>query len=161
MNRIEKIYRMRRNLLICAFICSFFLFFIMCFPKPFLSFPRSYPWRYLSKLHILFIFKTSLALTVVLLIFLLARYVLYKLSTLKDPVIRNAVDDERIRLYWLRAYRAAFFVMVGIHIIYLFSEGLMYGIGFPHAAWVSSTTGLMTFFGTALFYTREFKNEQS
>jgi len=161
MNKIEKIYRMRRSVLICAFVCSFFLFGVFCFLVPF--------WSLLSERHpldhpanfLVTIFLIAGVLTVLLLLILMTRYFLFRASTLKDPDLRRAVDDERIRMNWLRAYRAAFLTMAGIHLIYLFSESFIYDLVLPHAAWFSSSAGLLTFFGAAIFYTREAKNERA
>jgi hypothetical protein len=158
MGKIERIYRGRRLLLICAFVCSCFLFWTFCFPKPFNALNKSLPWRFFSD-PFLAVFTAAGVLAALLLLFLFTRYVLFRASTRKDPGLRRAVDDERIRTGWLRAFRAAFFVMVGVHLFYLFLESRMFEWGLPHAAWVSSTTGLMTFFGAALFHTREAKNE--
>ncbi len=159
MSKIEKIYRDRRHLLICAFVCSCFLFWTFCFPKPMGSFNKAFPWRYFPN-PISALFTAAGALAALLLLFLFTRYVFFRASTRKDPGLRQAVDDERIRTGWLRAFRAALFVMVGVHLFYLFLESRIYEWGLAHAAWVSSTTGLMTFFGAALFHTREAKNEE-
>jgi uncharacterized membrane protein YjgN (DUF898 family) len=159
MNQIERIYRMRRSLLVCALVCSGVLFLVLCFPKPFGSL-EAYPWRLFDN-PLKLLLEIAAALAVLLLLFLFVRYIAYRASTLENPVLREAVDDERIRVHWLRAYRAAFFVMAAIHLVYLFAEGLMYEAGFPHAAWASSSAGLTAFFGSALYYTREAKNERS
>jgi hypothetical protein len=157
MTRIERIYRMRRNLLICAFVCSCLLFIILCFPKPFDSFAKAYPWRYFSNPFLLVLQVVGI-LAATLLVFLLGRFIVYRTSTRKDPDLREAVDDERIRAGWLRAYGAAFYVMAGIHLVYLFIEGPLFQIGLPAAAWTSSSAGLMVLFSAAVFYTREVRH---
>ena len=157
MTRIERIYRMRRNLLICAFVCSCFLFVVMCFPKPFNSFPKAYPWRHFSN-PFLFILQVVGVLAAVMLVFLLARFIVYRTSTRKDLILREAVDDERIRAGWLRAYRAAFYVMAGIHLAYLFIESSLFQIGLPAAAWMSLSAGSMVLFSAAVFYTKEVRH---
>jgi MFS family permease len=164
MNKIEKIYRMRRGILIWAFVCSFLIFGVLCFPVPFWLLLSGRPiWDHpINFLKTIFLIAGVLA--VLLLLILMTRYFLFRASTLKEPALREAVDDERIRTNWLRAYRAAFLVMAGIHVIYLFSEyfNLNLGLlGLPNASWVSSSAGLSTFFGTAIFYTREAKNERA
>jgi hypothetical protein len=161
MNKIEKIYRMRRSVLICAFICSLLLFGVFCIPLPFSSLLSGRPPWVLPVNFYSMILPIAGVLMVLLLLILMARYFLFRTSTLKDPALREAVDDERIRTNWLRAYRSAFIIMAGIHLIYLLSESFMYGLGLPHAAWFSSSAGLSTFFGAAIFYTREAKNERA
>lgn len=156
MNKIEKIYRMRRNVLIVAFFCSLLLFFLYSLPG---LLSGGEAWHFIERLPIPF-FTIAGILAALLLLILLTRYLLFRASTLKDPSLRRAVDDERVRQNWLKAYRAAFFTMVGIHLAYFFLVYQFYDLGLPHVGWFSSTTGLMTFFGTALFYTREVKNEQ-
>jgi hypothetical protein len=156
MNKIEKIYRMRRNVLVVAFICSVLLFCVFCLPGLLSGGGFGHVVKRLS----IPVFKISGILATLLLLILLIRYFLFRASTLKDPSLRRAVDDERVRQNLLKAYRTAFFIMVGIHLAYFFLETHFYDLGLPHVGWVSSTTGLMTFFGTALFYTREVKNEQ-
>lgn len=157
MNKVEKIYRLRRNVLICAFVCSVLLFCVFCLPASIL---RASLWRISDELFSLII-RTAGVLAALMLLFLFIRYALFRTSTLKDPALRAAVDDERIRTGWLRAYRAAFYVIVGIHVVWLFFEGAVYSLGLPHAAWVSSTAGLMTFFSSAVYFTREVKHERS
>ncbi len=151
MNKIEKIYRRRKQLLICALVCSFILFLALSFwPSLLIHLRLSGDW-------VLGTLKISGVLAIVLLLFLFTRYVLFRAATLKDPALRKAVDDERIRRSWLKAYRAAFFVMVGIHVLFLlpFIGPAIMGIGIPQAPWVSSTTGLMTLFGAAVLFSRE------
>ncbi len=157
MNKIEKIYRMRRNVLIIAFVCSILLFFWYSLPG---LLSRGRPWHFFDSLPVSF-FAISGIMAALLLLILITRYLLFKASTQKDPALRPAVDDERVRQSWLKAYRTAFYTMVGIHVAYLFLVYKFFELGLPHAAWFSSTTGLMAFFGAALFYTREVKNEQS
>jgi MFS family permease len=110
MNRIEKIYRMRRNVLIVAFVWSILLFIWYCLPG---LLSRGKPWHFFDRLPISF-FAISGIIAALLLLILITRYLLFKASTLKDPALRPAVDDERVRQNWLKAYRTAFYTMVGI-----------------------------------------------
>jgi hypothetical protein len=164
MNKIESLYRVRRRLLVSAFVCSCFLFLVLCFPWPYRSpaFAHAFPWRHFKN-PVVFIFEMAGILAALLLLFLLTRFVLLRAVALKEPALRQAVDDERIKMGWLSAYRIALYVMAGIHLAYLspVSEGFFYNIGFPHAAWVSSSLGLMVLFGAAFFFTRELKNGQA
>jgi hypothetical protein len=156
MNKIEQIYRMRRNVLVVAFVCSILLFCWYSLPG---LLSRGEPWHFFDRLPVPFLVISG-TMAALLLLILITRYLLFKASTLKDPALRPAVDDERIRQNWLKAYRTAFFTMVVIHTAYLFFFTQFITLGLPHQGWFSLTTGPMTFFGAALFYTREVKNEQ-
>jgi len=151
MSKIEKIYRMRRNLLVYSFLCSLVLFVLFGYPKTFWPLIYRFPGKPF--------FEIAGAIFFVLLLILFARYISFRTSTLKDPALRKAVDDERIRLQWLRAYRAAFYVIIGIHLLYVFLENQFFEIGLPHVAWLSFTAGVSTFFGAAIYYTREIRSE--
>lgn len=151
MSSIEKIYQMRRNLLVYSFLCSLVLFVLFGYPKSLWPVTNRFPGKPF--------FEIAGAIFFLLLLILLARYVSFRTSTLKDPALRKAVDDERIRLQWLRAYRAAFYVIVGIHLLYIFLANQLFEMGFPHVAWLSFTAGVSTFFGAAIFYTREIRSE--
>jgi hypothetical protein len=148
MTQIEKIYRLRRIVLILAFACSVLLFSLFIPPLP------------LKGNQIM---KSILVLTGLLLLIFFVRFILFKLSIRKDPSLHDAVDDERVKTSWLRAYRTAFYVIVGVHIVWRLIEPLFPGILFklriPAASWFSATAGLMTLFGMALYFTREVKND--
>jgi hypothetical protein len=150
MTQIEKIYRMRRNVLILAFVCSALLFALFVPPLPL----KSYQYQ---------ILKMGVAiLSGILLLIFFVRFMLFKQSTRKDPSLLDAVDDERVKTSWLRAYRTAFYVIVGVHIVWRLIEplfpGLLFKLGFPSAPWFATSAGLMTLFGMALYFTREVKN---
>ncbi len=147
MTQIEKIYRMRRNVLILAFACSVLLFGLFIPPLPLTGYQ---------------IMKIIVVLTGLLLLIFFIRFMLLKLATRKDPSLHDAVDDERVKTSWLRAYRTAFYVIVGIHIVWRLVEtpfGLLYKLGFPQPVWFATSAGLMTLFGMALYFTREIKND--
>jgi len=58
-------------------------------------------------------------------------YFIYKLRLLNDSSVRSAVNDERVKLNWLRSYRNAFFTLLGITIFWKWYEtGL--GTNFLH-----------------------------
>ncbi len=158
MSKIEKIYRMRRGLLVTAFIFSCLIFLVMCLFNLLLPLHRALVWGATNE-RILFIFEMAALLAFLLMAVLFVRFVLFRAATLRNQELREAVDDERIKLNWLRAYRITFFAMSGVHLVYLFLEAPLFHAGLPHAAWVSSTLGLMTFFGTALYLTREAKRD--
>ncbi len=160
MNRVEKIYRMRRSVLVVAFVCSIFLFCWYNLPGLLLKGGVLGLLKFSDRLPVSF-FAIAGLMTALLLAILFVRYLLFRASTFKDPLLRRAVDDERVRQNWLKAYRSAFLILVGIHLTYLFlGMGLIFELGFSHVAWFSLTSGLMALFGAALFHTREVKNER-
>jgi len=58
-------------------------------------------------------------------------FLVYKIRLLKDSSVRSAVNDERVKLNWLRSYRIAFFTLLGITIFWKwFETGL--GTNFLH-----------------------------
>jgi len=65
---------------------------------------------------------TAVLVSILILLFFLLKYWRYKWSLRKDPQIRTALDDERLRLSWFKAYRFAFFAVVVIHGILFFNE---------------------------------------
>ena len=153
MNKIERIYRMRRALLIWCFACSVFLFVFLCYPKP--PFSKTFPWSYFSD-PIRVIFEVGGAILLVLFLLLLVRYVLFRASTLRDPALRRAVDDERIRLHWLRAYRLAFFSLLLIQLASKVPIVIMkWPLDPPFQSHFSISAAAMTYLGAFLYYSRE------
>ena len=55
-------------------------------------------------------------------LFFSLKYWRYKWSLRKDPQVRSALDDERLRLSWFKAYRFAFFTVVALSIILFLNE---------------------------------------
>jgi hypothetical protein len=60
--------------------------------------------------------------SILITIFFSLKYWRYKWSLRKDPQIRSALDDERLRLSWFKAYRFAFFIVVSMYIILFLNE---------------------------------------
>lgn len=67
---------------------------------------------------------TAVLVSILILLFFLLKYLVYKWSLRKDPQIRSALDDERLRLSWLKAYRFAFFAVVVMHGILFLNESI-------------------------------------
>jgi hypothetical protein len=81
----------------------------------------------------------------------------------KDPSLRKAVNDERVKLNWLKAYRFAFFAV-------LFFQGLLLVIQFVEAffgpmylllpqIYLTIFLAILSFVGAFLYYSREAKDE--
>jgi hypothetical protein len=109
-------------------------------------------WHYWAK-HVI----TGWGLTSLLLFLgLLARYLHLRIYFKKNPSLIQAVEDERIRISWLKAYRLAFYLMIVIHgayVLRLFESGLKHP--FPLVEWTSLAVGLPALFGAALYFSRE------
>jgi uncharacterized membrane protein len=87
------------------------------------------------------------------------------MKIMKDPLVRTAVNDERIRLNWLKAFRFAFYALIGITMFWhwwetsLVPEVLQNKILIVHGPlliWFGSIFALVSSF---LYYSREVKNE--
>ena len=154
MAKIEKIYRTRRRVLIGVFVCSVMLFIFAAIPTIVsFTFPDIWQnWHYWAK-HVI----TAWGLTSLLLFLgLLARYLHLRIYLKKNPSLIQAVEDERIRISWLKAYRLAFYLMMAIYCAYylrLFESGLKHP--FPNSAWTILAVGLPALFGAALYFSRE------
>lgn len=121
MNKIERMNRFRKNLL-RGFLWGFGLWTALQVIWTGIAFNRLIPqtsdvFEIISRV---IQFGVYASILVTLLFFL--RYWRYKRSLRKDPQIRAALDDERLRLSWLKAYRFAFFTVVVLYSILFLNE---------------------------------------
>ena len=92
-------------------------------------------------------------------------YLLFKRRLKKDPSLHTVVYDERVKRNWLKAYRVAFFVALGITILWkwietCFSRELLeLGFTLPHGPFLVLWGGIISLVGAFLYYNREAKNE--
>ena len=115
-SKIEKMNKMRRNILFIVFIGSLIAFSAFMYPSIYrLLHFRESPRFDASPL------LGALILWICTIVFFTFRYLVYKNTLRKDPSLRNAVNDERVKLNWFKAYRFAFFTVV-------FFECLIFGI---------------------------------
>jgi len=118
--RIEKMNRMRRNILFIVFIGSCVAFAMFLYPSFYNLLHFQERPRFFSTL-----FLAALIVWLMALAFFTVRYLLYKNILRKDPSLRAAVNDERVKLNWLRSYRFAFFAVVffqGLLLLVQFTE---------------------------------------
>ena len=106
-SKIEKMNRMRRNILLIVLIGSSVAFGAFLYPSAYRLFHLSERPRFDETP---FLYALIIWLGAVL--FFGVRYFLYKKTLRKDPSLKEAVNDERVKLNWLIAYRFAFFVVV-------------------------------------------------
>ena len=104
------------------------------------------------------------------LIVFMMRYWLYKKRLRKDPSLRSAVNDERVRLNWLKAYRFAFFAATGITIVWKYFESFFpysYDVltyeallrpHVPNGPFLILYVAVISFIGSFLYYNREVKD---
>jgi hypothetical protein len=57
-------------------------------------------------------------------LFYALKYWIYKSRLKQDPSLRAALNDERISLGWLKAYRFAFFTLVVFHVLLLSNQAI-------------------------------------
>jgi hypothetical protein len=84
----------------------------------------------------------------------------FRRSAKKDPSLRIALKDERVKLSWLRAYRMAFFVLLGIQIaskVPIMIWGWLWDV--PYQSAFSLSTAIAVATGAFLFYGRETRHE--
>jgi len=121
--RIEKMNRMRRNILLIVFIGSLAAFGMFLYPSFYNLLHFQERPRFFSTL-----FLAALIVWLIALAFFTVRYLLYKNILRKDPSLRAAVNDERVKLNWLRSYRFAFYAVVffqGLLLLIQFAEALI------------------------------------
>ena len=157
-SEIERMNNMRGNILRGVLVGSVIAFCIFMYPSIFSLFINiRYRWsyRYLVGAFILWL--------LVLLIFM-TRYWLYKKKLKRDPSFRTAVNDERVKLNWLRAYRFTFFIATGITIVWKlfessFSHELLMGkFHLPNGPFLILYVALISLIGSFLYYNREVKD---
>ena len=98
-------------------------------------------------------------------IIMLAFYWRYKNVLKKDPLLRSAVNDERIRENWLKAYRFGFFIICGITLVWKWYESsfvpefLYRRLQLPEGPWLIFFGALISLVGSFLHYNREARDE--
>ena len=89
----------------------------------------------------------------------------YRHNLKRDPVLRSAVNDERIKLNWLKAYRLGFFVICGIAVVWKWSESsfsyeqMFRRLRLPDGPWLIFFGALISLLGAFLAYDRESRDE--
>lgn len=152
-SQIEKMNRMRRNILLGILIGTGIAFGWFMLPSfhlvenSFRSAEKAFIGGFIVWLSTLLIFGTI--------------YLLYKRKLKKDPSLRAAVSDERVKLNWLRAYRFSFFITVSITIIWKWLETafsprlLMLTMRLPDGPQFVLYVAVISLIGSFLHYNRE------
>ncbi len=157
-SQIEKMNRMRRNILLGVLIGSVIAFALLMYPTIYSIIHLNARLRWSKTLRF---FEGALILWILTLLIFIIRYLLYKKKLRKDPSLLAAVNDERIKLNWLKAYRFAFFTIIGITIfwklwdMFLTPDLLALRISFPHGPWLILFGSVISLVGAFLYYNRE------
>ena len=158
-NRIEKMNKMRKNILLGVFIGSVFALGLLMFP----SFNATF--HFTRRFHFPFpkrYYDTAFVLWALTLLLFMARYWLYRKKLKKDLSLRLAVNDERVNLNWLRAYRVAFIVVMSVAIFwdwyYLGFFPLKWRIMLPDGPWLILYGAVISLVGAFLSYNRGAKS---
>ncbi len=158
LSEIERMNNMRRNIVRGVLIGSVIAFGVFIYPWFFSFFVNvRYRWsyRYLEGAFILWLLTLLVFMT---------RYWLYKKKLRKDPSLCAAVNDERVKLNWLKAYRFAFFTATGITIIWKYYESfILYDVfmgkfHLPNGPFLVLYVALISLIGSFLYYNREVKD---
>jgi hypothetical protein len=151
--KIEKMNKMRRNILIGVLIGTVIAFGLLMLP----TFFSQYRFQ-------LFVFKRALLLWLLTLLIFGVRYLIYRKKLMKVPSLQTAVNDERVKLNWLRAYRFAFLIVIVITIFWkwdessFFPEILRWKMMLPHGPWLIVFGAVISLVGSFLYYNREAKD---
>ena len=157
-NAIEKMNRMRNYIVRGFFFGSLVAFGVFMWPTYYSIFGVSKPYIQMYR----FFEWGLLALTATILIFAIV-YWLYKKKLKKDPALREAVNDERVRQNWLRSYRFAFYMIITVTIIWKFYELFIFNIAgprrlmLPHNPWLTLFVATLSVTGAFLYLNREAK----
>ena len=150
--KIEKMNKMRRNILIGVLIGTVIAFGLLMLP----TFFSKYRFQ-------LFVLKRALLLWLLTLLIFGVRYLIYRKKLMKAPSLRTAVNDERVKLNLLRAYRFAFLIVIVITIFWkwyetsFFPEILRWKMMLPHGPWLIVFGAVISLVGSFLYYNREAK----
>lgn len=162
-HRIEKMNRMRRNILFGVLIGTVLALGLFMYPfiNSIFRFTHRFTWSGSKRF-----FEVGLILWLLTILIFITRYMLYKMKLKKDLSLRIAVNDERVKLNWLRAYRFGFFIVVSITIFWkLYESSLWPEIGrrigpLPHGPWLIVSGAVISLVGSFLYYNREAKGEK-
>lgn len=150
---IEKMSRMRRNILFGVLMGSVIAF--TWFMQPYLiHIARRFRFR-------LSAFWGAVILWLLTVFIFVVRYWIYKRKLWKKPSLRAAVNDERIRRNWLKAYRFAFYITVIVTVVWklyemCYADVLLRGaMSLPPGPLFVLFCAIISLVGSFLFYNRE------
>lgn len=153
-HKIEKMNKMRRNILLGVLIGTVITFGWFMLP--------SYKFIAIRYRNAETGFKGAMILWLLTLLIFGIRYLIYRKKLMKVSSLRTAVNDERVKLNWLRAYRLAFLIVIVITIYWKWYETGYFpvkGMILPHPPWFIVFGAVISLVGSFLYYNREAKDE--
>jgi len=163
MNKVERLSRMRRNILLGVLAGTGIAFVLLLYPLIVPS-GRYLWWPAGSGLSFPFYYWAFFVWLLTLVVFVIL-YLLYKDKLRKDPALRAAVDDERVRINWLKAYRFAFYTLVVITVLMKLAESaaaravLRGSFPLPGETWFLLSGAVLSLVSSFLYYNRETQDE--
>lgn len=93
-----------------------------------------------------------------------ASFLLYKWKLRRDVGSKEAVDDERIKAVWLRAYRTAFLVVMALALVLklfdvVYAFRMIKAILLPDRTWIILAGAVLSLVGSFLYFSRETADE--
>lgn len=152
--KIEKMNKMRRNILLGVLVGTVITFGWFMLP--------AYKFIAIRFRNVETVLKGTMILWLLTLLIFGVRYLIYRKKLMKIPSLRTAVNDERVRLNWLRAYRCAFLVVIVITIYWKWYETdlfppIRWRWSLPHPPWFIVFGAVIALIGSFLYYNREAK----
>ncbi|HBL25189.1 MAG TPA: hypothetical protein DDZ40_13910 [Deltaproteobacteria bacterium] len=162
MNKIDRMNRFRKNLL-RGFLWGFGLWTALQVIWTGIAFNRLIPQASPIFAIISRFIQFGVYASILVTLFFFLRFWRYKRSLRKDPEVRAALDDERVRLSWFKAYRFAFLTVVVVYIILFLNEAFpqiafhKHGLILPQETQTQLTllVAVLSCVGAFLHYSRE------
>lgn len=162
--QIEKMTRMRKNILRGILMGTIVAFCLDIFPTIFSLFHFN---RRLIRTLSNDLFYGAVYLWLLTIFIFIIRFWLYKKKLKKESSLHTAVYDERVNLNWLKACRVAFFVTVGLTILRMSPEYIFFRsvlpifsrFNLPNGPFFVLWGAIIALVGSFLYYNREAKNE--
>ena len=166
-NTIEKMNAVRNTIVRVVFIGSMFAFGLFMFPTLYSLFRMIVGTaRKLSFEQQFRFFEWGLMAWLATILLFVIVYWLYKRGLKRNSALREAVNDERVKLCWLRSYRFAFYMIVFISIFLKVYEFWSYKITsprmvlLPHFPWLNVFIATLSLTGAFLYFNRGEKGAQ-
>ena len=163
--QIENMNRIRNYIVRGTFIGTFIAFFLFMYPT-LISLFRIRPLRTFwgtSAVKYLELGLLGLLIWILTILIFVIIFWLYKLKLKKDPLLRDAVNDERVKTNWFKSYRFAFYAIVIVNFVWKFYEYFFLDLmsphrfSLPHIPWLTLFIAMLSVTGAFLYYNREAK----
>ena len=158
-HKIEKINKMRKIILHGVLIGTSISFGLFMYPTINSTFriSRRFSW---TRIHVFF--RNATDLWFLTLIVFMVGYWIYRGLLIRNESLRAAVNDERVKSSWLKAYRIAFIVVVCVTIFWKWYETGLFPDQWrllPDPPWLIVYGAVISLVAAFLIYNREAKKE--